>query len=421
MWALGLLRRRPGRVLLTVLGIALAVGLTTTMLSISAGLDQTSRQVLADTGVDLLVLDEGSPVVSTSHLPFTNGTRIADALADLTGVKTSFPIFERTVTLFPQNFSDCRPACPAVNPIANGENPARRDQLGGIDMDTGVYFETAGDPFAADPAFVEHRYPDGFNSSWFTREIVLNRAVARELNAALHGTVFVSATREFEQAQAFRVVGIYEASFETDQTREVRVHLSELQYMARATHDEVTLIALDLDSPSLKESVKAAVEARYPTLRAATPEDILGELDRTTGAFEVFAGLIAFVSIGVAILFAATIFMISARERVGEIAALRAIGISRSTILREMLMESGIVGAMGLAVGVAIGVAGAWAIDFVLKTTTSRVPHGMDVAAVTPEVVLVVGFTSVLIAMAAGLVPAIWATRVSIAAAIRNL
>jgi putative ABC transport system permease protein len=130
---------------------------------------------------------------------------------------------------------------------------------------------------------------------------------------------------------------------------------------------------------------------------------------------------VAIVSIGVAVLFAATIFMISARERVGEIAALRAIGISRRTILQEMLLESGIVGVMALALGILIGVLGAWSIDFILKTTTTRVPHGMDVAAVTPEVVLVVGATSVLIGMAAGLIPAVWATRVPIASAIRNL
>ncbi len=43
------------------------------------------------------------------------------------------------------------------------------------------------------------------------------------------------------------------------------------------------------------------------------------------------------------------------------------------------------------------------------------------VAAVTPEVVLLVGLTSVLIGVAAGLVPAVWATRLPIASTIRNL
>src|SRR5213593_1247831 len=102
MWALGLLRRRPGRALLTILGVALAVGLTTTMLSIAAGLDTTSRRVLADTGVDLLVVKDGADVLSTSHPAFVNGTRIADDLEQhVGGVATAFPIYEKTVTLFP--------------------------------------------------------------------------------------------------------------------------------------------------------------------------------------------------------------------------------------------------------------------------------------------------------------------------------
>src|SRR5690349_19697672 len=135
MWALGFLRRRRGRVLLTVLGVALAVGLTTTMVSISAGLDLTSRRVIADTGLELLVLDNGSAVFGpANHLAFENGTALADEIENLTvggerPVATAFPIFEKTVTVFPRNFTACSPACKAVNPVANGEDPGRRGAL----------------------------------------------------------------------------------------------------------------------------------------------------------------------------------------------------------------------------------------------------------------------------------------------------
>jgi ABC-type lipoprotein release transport system permease subunit len=423
MWALGLLRRRTSRVLLTVVGVALAVGLTTTMLSVSAGLETTSHRVLAGTGVDLLVLDEGSQVISNSHRPFPNGTAIADALEARGDVVTAFPIFEKTVTLFPANFSACAPECVAVNAQANGEVPARRGALGGVDVEPpGTYFAAhPEDAFAATPEFKGGLYPEGFNSSSFTGEVLINRAVARELGAGLGDTVYLSVTRQFAEAHAFTVVGVYEASFETGQSREVRVHMSELQFMDRKAADETTAIALDLADPRDGPSVAAFVEAEWPGLRGADPEAILSELDATTEAFTVFAALVAVVSIAVAVLFAATIFMISARERVAEIAALRAIGISRRTIFRQMLLESGVVGGLGLLAGLAVGTALALSIDFVLKTTTQRVPHGMDVTAVTPEVLLLVGATSVLIGVAAGLVPALWATRLPIASAIRNL
>ncbi len=421
MWALGLLRRRKPRVLLTVMGIALAVGLTTTMLSISAGLETSSQRVIAGTGVDLLVLDEGSNVLSTHHLPFPGGTAIADAIEARPEVATAFPVYERSVTLFPTNFASCAPGCPAVNAQANGEVPARRGALGGVEFESGQYFLTLDDSFASTAEYREGLYPDGFNSGAFTREVVVNRAVARELGASVGDTVYLSATRDFERAQPFTVVGVYEASFETGQSREVRLHLSELQYMDRRTDDPATMIALDLGDPSQEAAVAVWVEGQYPGLKGAQPEEILSELDRTTEAFTVFAGLIAAVSIGVAVLFAATVFMISARERVAQIAALRAIGISRGTIFKQMLLESGVVGAFGLALGLGIGALLAFTVDFIFKTTTERVPHGMDVAAVTPEVVLVGGLTTVLIGVGAGLVPAVWATRLPIAATIRNL
>jgi len=423
MWALGLLRRRTSRVLLTVVGVALAVGLTTTMLSISAGLDTTSHRVVQGTGIDLLVLEQGSAVLSTAHRPFPNGTAVADALESRPDVLTAFPIYEKAVTLYPTDFAACAPACPAVNAQANGEVPARRGALGGVDVEPGgdYFAEHPDDEFAASAEYASGRYPDGFNSSAFTRDLLVNRAVARELGAGVGDTVYLSVTRAFDAAQAFTVIGVYEASFETGQSREVRLHLSELQYMDRRAADEATLIALDLADRRDAPAVRAFLAEAYPALKGADPEEILSELDRTTEAFTVFAALVAAVSIGVAVLFAATIFMISARERVAEIAALRAIGLSRQTIFRQMLLESGVVGVLGLALGLGVGTALAYAIDFVLKTTTERVPHGMDVTAVTPEVLLVVGATSVLIGVAAGLVPAVWATRLPIASAIRNL
>jgi ABC-type lipoprotein release transport system permease subunit len=423
MWALGLLRRRTSRVLLTVVGVALAVGLTTTMLSISEGLDTTSRRVISGTGVDLLVLHEGSLVISNAHRPFANGTAIADALEARDDVVHAFPVYERTVALFPADFAQCAPACPAVNAQANGEVPSRRGALGGVEVEPpGNYFaEHPQDGFALTPEFRDGLYPDGFNSSAFTGDLLLNRAVARELNAGVGDTVYLAITRDFEAAVPFTVIGIYEASFETGQSREVRLHLSELQYMDRKAHDEATVIALDLADRGSAAAVTAAIRELNPSLKGAAPEEILSELGRTTEAFTVFAALVAAVSIGVAVLFAATVFMISARERVAEIAALRAIGLSRRSIFRQMLLESGVVGALGLAVGLGVGAALAVAIDYVMKTTTDRVPHGMDVTAVTPDVLLLVGATSVLIGVAAGLVPALWATRLPIASAIRNL
>lgn len=423
MWTLGLLRRRTSRVLLTVVGVALAVGLTTTMLSISAGLETTSHELIEGTGVDLLVLHEGSPVISNAHRPFPNGTAVADALQARPDVLTAFPIFEKTVTLFPTDFAACAPACPAVNAQANGEVPARRGALGGVDVEApGTYFaDHPQDTFAATDEYRNRDYPDGFNSSAFTHELLVNRAVARELGAGVGDTVYLAVTRDFDAAQPFTIVGVYEASFETGQSREVRLHLSELQFMDRRGSDEVTAIALDLEARSDAPAVAAFVGEQYPLLKGADPEDILSELDRTTEAFTAFAAMVAAVSIGVAVLFAATVFMINARERAAEIAALRAIGISRQTIFRQMLLESGVVGGMGLALGLGVGTALAYAIDYILKTTTERVPYGMDVTAVTPEVLLLVGLTSVLIGVAAGLVPAVWATRLPISSAIRSL
>jgi putative ABC transport system permease protein len=289
-------------------------------------------------------------------------------------------------------------------------------------MTEGAYFDAGrGDPFARDPAYLAHRYPDGYASPNFTGEVILNRAVAREANASVGDTVRLAATRDFNASRPFVVTGVYEASFETGQSRDVRLHRSELLYLTGRTHDEATLVAVDLEDAGASAAVALAVESAHPGLKAAAPEEILGELDRTTATFKLFAGVIALVSIGVAVLFAATVFMISARERVAEVAALRAIGISRRTILREMLLESGVLGAAGFGVGVVGGAGLAFAVDAVLKATTTRVPYGMDVTAVTPEVVLAVGATSVLIGVAAGLLPAFWATRVAIASAIRNL
>jgi ABC-type antimicrobial peptide transport system permease subunit len=75
------LRRRKRRLVLTVIGVALSIALTVTMFSISAGLRNSTDQLVSSTGVDLFIVPKGSDYIFFTS-DFTRGTELTDDVTD---------------------------------------------------------------------------------------------------------------------------------------------------------------------------------------------------------------------------------------------------------------------------------------------------------------------------------------------------
>jgi putative ABC transport system permease protein len=109
-------------------------------------------------------------------------------------------------------------------------------------------------------------------------------------------------------------------------------------------------------------------------------------------------------------------FSITVAQRIRELGMLRTLGATRGQILRGMVLEATIIGALGSVLGVLAGIGFAGALNAVFKSFGIDLPNtGTVIAARTIVLSLVVGMV---VTLAAALSPALRATRVSPMAAL---
>jgi putative ABC transport system permease protein len=109
-------------------------------------------------------------------------------------------------------------------------------------------------------------------------------------------------------------------------------------------------------------------------------------------------------------------FSITVAQRIRELGLLRTLGATRGQILRGMVLEAIIIGALGSVLGVLAGIGFAGALNAVFKSFGIDLPNtGTVIAARTIVLSLVVGMV---VTLAAALSPALRATRVSPMAAL---
>ena len=181
----------------------------------------------------------------------------------------------------------------------------------------------------------------------------------------------------------------------------------------------VAVLAEDgVEPEQLRDDVAAAVGPDFDVVTgeeaaaqdAADVSQVLGFL--TTGLL-VFAG----VSLVVAAFLIFNTFTIIVAQRTRELALLRAIGASRRQVLASVLLEAVVVGVLGSALGLGLGLLVAGGLRALLDAFGVGLPAGdLVVAARTPLAAMVLG---PLVTIVAAVVPALGATRVSPLAAMR--
>ena len=421
MYSIQSLRRRKRRLVLTVIGVALSIALTVTMFSISEGLRNSTDELVSSTGADLFIVPKGSDYISFTS-DFTGGTQLTEDIeADLgADAKTVSPRYYPKRELYMAVAGEEDPK--VVGARGNGVVPRQMGKITGFDIDRGGYFEVLDDTFAHDYHYVNKVYtPDAFAN--FTGEIVINHALAEALGVKPGDALRLSSSRTFEEEVEVEVRGVYEADFESGTFRTFQLHLSELQYLQVRFDDPVSEILVDLEGDVDPDKAKRALEEDYvysPRLSVSTDRDIYNRLDTLFQTFEGFAQLIALITIVVALLFIATVMIISVKERTREIGALRAIGFSRLSVFKLVLREGFLISVAGFVLGLLMGLVDVWGLNYFIKRSVEGIPEGIEVTQLTGWVVLEVTLVGLVIGAVAGLLPAYWATRVDIAKTLRQ-
>jgi putative ABC transport system permease protein len=101
--------------------------------------------------------------------------------------------------------------------------------------------------------------------------------------------------------------------------------------------------------------VRAWVDRAAPRVSAISTNSALRQVDQRMGYFSQHALILGAISLTVGFLLVTTLVTVSVNERVGEIAVMRAIGVSRAHVVRKIVIEGLAMTLVGSIVGLGLG------------------------------------------------------------------
>jgi len=385
------LAARPARSLLTTLGIALGVGLLVAALAVNAGLDASVAQTVASlTGrSDLRVSAFAETGLSVATL---------DKLAAVPGVALTAPAIER------RSYLSSDPGRPTSSlPVTVlGIDPAREPRIRDLTLGTGAALT---DDNAAE-ALVTEQVAKTHGLALGSKLAILGAG------APVHVTVvgiLAGAGPEVGSSGLTVVIPIRTAELlnvrdgQDLPTDLVGITRIDVAIAAGATVDGVVA--------AIGEALN--VEPYVITL----PRDTAATLRGSTNDIRSTMGLLAVITLFAAAILILNTMAMTVVERIRELGLLRAAGASRGQIVRIILFQGLVLGFVGSALGVALGLVLAYGTAVWLRAAGSPALEG---PVITPLVLVGGPLAGFAITLVAAFEPARRAAGVSPVAVLRS-
>jgi putative ABC transport system permease protein len=194
-------------------------------------------------------------------------------------------------------------------------------------------------------------------------DILVSRQLLARAHLSIGDVVTLAGDPQGSRARQFRIAGVYEPTpdpmrFNVERI-EARLHLDDLLGLTAdpanpGSADEVSTINVALaksSDPSSGTSFSRSLSARTPFIYSTRTRDV----DNTTFVvIDRFHTAIAVVTVIGSTAFLLALMVIRAEERKETVGVLRLIGISRKTIMLEVVVEGLLVAIAGAAFGVLI-------------------------------------------------------------------
>jgi len=281
----------------------------------------------------------------------------------------------------------------------------------------------------AAPAFVASQGPKRFESfspisghfAFGPTEVALDQATAARAGLKVGDRMRIAGSA---LARTYTIVGIvkFAGSQSFGGAGTAVLPLSEAQRVVgeQGQYNQIDVAALPGVTPvQLRERIRAvlprSVAVRTGAQQAAK---LSSDLESNLGFLRTFLLIFAYVSLVVGAFIIFNTFSITVAQRTREFALLRTLGASRRQILRSVVFEGVLLGALGSLLGLLGGIVLAPALDQLFKAFGADLPDSGTVLQTRTIVVsLLVGVSVTLLA---GLMPALRATRVPPLAAMRE-
>ena len=402
--------RQPARATLGVLGVAAVGALLFDMLLLSNGLVTSMRDLLERSGFDIRV-------TATDSLP-NSGPMIADAAGAARAI-AALPSVSAALTI---RFADAR-----IERLVQGEAqrpaPSEAEGPGAVSIRSSLQGVGASrtHPWTILRGDDLQEGPPGATSR--DRELLINDNGARMLGLVPGVMLTVRAScsdnREALPPVEFRLAGIAAFPFDTPDAATAATTAAALDEACggQALDAANVIMVTAKDDPII---AAADISQLRPDLRAFTNAESVSRLEQ--GGFTYFrqiSAVLTTVTVSFALLLITVLLTVSVNQRLGEIAALRALGFSRRRVVSDVLAESILIVGIGGALSLPLGAALAAGLDRILKRMP-QIPENLHFFVFEPRALGVHVALLAVTAIVAALYPMRIVARLPIAATLRD-
>jgi len=189
-----------------------------------------------------------------------------------------------------------------------------------------------------------------------TRDALL-RATGKAIGDTLDVTVgFDPQLRTYTERRRLVISGRARFQYLSEEDRAVAMRLTTVQAMGGRDRADRASLFMVRTAPGVDvERTRAAIERALPRVTALSTAGAVAEAENRLSYFRQLAFILGAVSLVVGFLLVTTIVTVSVNERIGEIAVMRAIGVSRAHIVQQIVIEGVGLSLTGAAVGLMLG------------------------------------------------------------------
>ena len=335
------LTRHRTRTILAVIGIAVSAAMLLDMVMLATGMRESFRSLLLTVGFQLRLAPKGT-------LPFDTEATIAGASEIMARIRA-------------------HPDVVAVSPVLGGQLHIPQGDRAITAFAIGVDPRVQGDY-----ELVAGRDPTGPD------ELVASNELLGAIEKRLGDTIDVAGgydpqLRAYSGRRQATIVGRARFIYLAAGQLAAALPLQTLQQMTAggadlARTDRVSLVMIRLREGADVERVRAWAERNVPRVSAISTEEAIRRVDERLSYFRQLAFILGAVSLVVGFLLVTTLVTVSVNERIGEIAILRAIGVARSRVVLQIILEGSAIMLMGSVVGLGLGLVTARYLNGILAT-----------------------------------------------------
>lgn len=380
--------RHRARTLLAVLGVAIAAAMLLDMVMLATGMRESFRELLLSRGFEIRLAPKGT-------LPFDTDATIPDVSGIMAVLRTNGDIETISAVLgasihIPVGGRDVSSSAIGIDPAVQGDY----ELLSGRDV-------IAGDAMVANDFLIAR----------------LGAHIGDTLDVA---TGYDPQTRSYAGRKSLVLTGrarfIYGAAKQPGAAmrRETLVGMSESGRQNRAS-----LFMLRLRKGADAEHVRRWIEVRLPNVTAISIATAIAQVDQRLSYFRQLAFILGAVSLFVGFLLVTTLVTVSVNERSGEIAVMRAIGVSRAHVVQQVVIEGIAISFAGALLGLGLGLVTARYLNTILSAFPG-LPMAIDFFLFQPRAAWSAMGLLVASGIGAGIYPAWRAAALPIAESLRR-